>query len=80
MAPVIHQINVRSWSTLVLSILKAGLLRTGRPTKDRRHDPATRNKFNIQKDNNDIVNHAVDEILLQENNKVSAESEIYENI
>ena len=51
-----------------------------RPTKDRRHDPMTRKEFNIQQDNNDIVNHAEDKILLQENNKVSAEEEAHENI
>ena len=40
----------------------------------------TRKEFNIQQDNNDIVNHAEDKILLQENNKVSAEEEAHENI
>ena len=51
-----------------------------RPTKDRGHDTATRKKFNIQKDNNAIVNHAADEIIPQENNKVSAEAEAHKNI
>ena len=34
----------------------------------------TRSKFNRQKENNCIVNYAVDEMLLQENNKVSTEN------
>ena len=42
------------------------------PTKDHGHNPANINKFNSQKENNDIFNSAVDEILLQENQKVSA--------
>ena len=70
----INHINARSWGNLVLSILKH------RPTKYRGNDPATRKKFNRQKQNNDIVNHTVDEIFLQENNKVSDESETHENI
>ena len=45
------------------------------PTKDRGHNPVPGNKFNRQKDNNAIVNSAVDEILLNENKKVSAEKE-----
>ena len=31
-----------------------------RPTKDRGNDPTIINKFNRQKENNDIVNHEVD--------------------
>ena len=50
------------------------------PTKDHGRDPSTRNKFNINQENNAIFNHAVDEIILQENNKVSAEAEAHENI
>ena len=42
-----------------------------RPTKDRENDTKTEKKFNRQQDNNDIINHAMDEIILQENNKVS---------
>ena len=34
--------------------------------------------FNRQKENNAIVNNVVDEIILQENNKVSAEAEAHE--
>ena len=37
------------------------------------HDLTNRKKFNRQQDNNDIVNSAVDEIILQENQKVSAD-------
>ena len=51
-----------------------------RHTKDRRNNQATRNKFNRQKDENAIVNHAVDEILLRENNKVGTETEAHEYI
>ena len=50
------------------------------PTKDRWHDTAKMNKFNRQKKKYDVVNHAVYEIILQENNKVSDESESHENI
>ena len=50
------------------------------PTKDHGHNPATRRIFTTQQENYDIVNHAMDEILLQENNKVSAEDESHENI
>ena len=45
------------------------------PTKYRGNVPATITQFNRQQENNLIVNHAVDEILLQENDKVSAEAE-----
>ena len=51
-----------------------------RPTKDRRHDLKTRDKFNRQEENNFIVNNAADEIILQENNKVSAEAKSHQNI
>ena len=49
-------------------------------TKDRGHDPATKNKPNRHQDKNDIVNHAMYEIILQKNNKVGSESEAHENI
>ena len=51
-----------------------------RPTKDLGHDHASKNKFNIQQENNTIVNNTVDEIILQENNKLSAEAESHKNI
>ena len=51
-----------------------------RHNKDPIHDPATRNKFNIKQENNAIFNHQVDEIILHEVNKVSAESEARENL
>ena len=50
------------------------------PTKDRGNDTVPRNKFNIQQENNDIVNSAVDEILLNENQKLSAAKEAPEKI
>ena len=37
------------------------------PAKNRGDDPKTRNKFNRRKENNNIVNSAFDEILLQKN-------------
>ena len=48
-----------------------------RPTKDRGQD---QRKFNSQQDNNSIVNSLFDEILLQENQKVSTENWTKENI
>ena len=49
-------------------------------TKYHGHNPLTRNKCNRQQDNNYIVNIAVDEILLHENQKVSAEREAPETV
>ena len=51
-----------------------------RPTYGHGHDPATINKLNRQKEKKYIVNHAVDEIILQKNNKVIAEAGSHENI
>ena len=51
-----------------------------RPTKYHRKDPATGNKFNRHQQNNFIVNSEVDEILLQENQKLSAYKGAHENI
>ena len=45
------------------------------PTKYCGHNPAPRNKFNIQKQINSIANSAVNEIFTQENQNVSAEKE-----
>ena len=58
-----------------------------RPTKELRNDPVPRKEFNRNQENNFIVNIEVDEILLYENQKVSAvkeaierfESNFYEN-
>ena len=47
------------------------------PTKDCGHDPVTRKKCNIQQENNYAVNNEVYEIILQDNNKVSAEAEAH---
>ena len=44
------------------------------------NDPANRKKFYREPNNMAIVNIAVDEILLQENQKVSATKEAHENI
>ena len=50
------------------------------PTKDHGHDLVPRNKFNKHQENNTIRISAVDEILLNENQKVSAAKESAENI
>ena len=51
-----------------------------RPTKYCRHDTVNRNKFNRQKYNNSIVNSTVDEIILNENEKIIVEKGAHENI
>ena len=51
-----------------------------RLTKYRGHDPVPRKKCNIQQENNSIVNIAVDEILLHENEKLSDVKEAPENV
>ena len=48
--------------------------------KNRGHKPANKNKYTRQQYNNAIVNSAVDYIILQENNKVSAGIEVQEII
>ena len=50
------------------------------PTKDRGHDTVPGNKFNRQKEHNSIFNSKADEILLHENQKVSAQKEAPEHI
>ena len=49
-------------------------------TKNHRQEPATKNKFGMHQDNNAIVKHAVHEIILQENIKLSVKYETHENI
>ena len=44
-----------------------------RPTKDRGQEPVDENKFNRNQENNAIVQNSVDDILLQENMKLSVE-------
>ena len=51
-----------------------------RHTKYRDNNPANIETFNRQQENNAIVKQWVDEILLEEDNKVSAEEEAQENI
>ena len=43
-----------------------------RPTKDRVKVPTKMKKFNINQENNYMFQHAVGEIILQKNNKLSA--------
>ena len=51
-----------------------------RLTKDCDNEPATKKKINRQQNNNDIVNLAVDKIILRENKKLSAGDETHGNI
>ena len=51
-----------------------------RHTNNRGHNPSNRNKYTRQQYNNTIVNSSVDEITLQENDKVSAGTEAQEII
>ena len=51
-----------------------------RPTKDHRHDPAFKKTVNRHQQNNYIVQHSVDEIILQDNEKLNAEYESHGNI
>ena len=50
------------------------------PTQDQGQDPATKKKFNRKKENNDIFQNSVDDIILQDNMKLSVEEEEHENI
>ena len=47
----------------------------GKPTKGHGNHPIPRGKFYIQQKNNAIINNVVDEILLNESQKVSAAKE-----
>ena len=51
-----------------------------RPTKDRENDTTNKKKFNSQQGNNGIVNSSVEEILLHESQKLSADKVSHENI
>ena len=51
-----------------------------RPTKDPKQNPATNNFFGIQKEKNAIVQHAVDEIILQENKQLGVKVETHNKI
>ena len=50
------------------------------PTKYRGNEPASNEKFNRQQDNNSIVQHAVDDIILHKKNKLSAEDDSHRSI
>ena len=52
----------------------------GRPTKDHRQEPATKKKIGIQQEKNAIIQHAVDDIISQENKKLSVKDETHVNI
>ena len=51
-----------------------------RPTKDHGQEPATKNNFNRKQENNGIVQHTFDDIILQDNKKLSMEEEAHEKI
>ena len=51
-----------------------------RTTTELMQEPALKNKFGKQKGNNTITQHAVDDIILQEKEKVGVKDETYENI
>ena len=51
-----------------------------RPTKYHRHKPAPKIIFGRYQQNNAIVEHAVDEIMLQDNKKLSLTDETHDNI
>ena len=65
MAPDIIQKNVRSWETSELRTLIVGLPSTMRSYR-------TQETFNRQQENNATINNTVDEIILNQNKKVSA--------
>ena len=47
---------------------------------DHGQEPAKIKKLNKKQENNAMSQHAVDEIILQENNKLSAQYETHDNI
>ena len=53
---------------------------TYRSTKDHRQDPATKKSFGRQQENNTMIQHVVDEIILQQNEKLSVKYETRESI
>ena len=63
-APGIHHINTKVLGDFGFNYAKS------MPTDDSGHDPTNINKFNQHQYNNTIGNQEVDEILLQENNKL----------
>ena len=70
----IIQMNVSSWETLVLSMLKSVLLNTtGRRLQ-------LKKMFGRHQDNNSIVQHSADEIITAENKTIRVEYETHDNI
>ena len=51
-----------------------------RPTKDFRQEPKTNKQFLIQKQNNDIVQHVVDENILKYKEKIIVKHKTHKNI
>ena len=50
------------------------------PTKYHSQDPASNNKFGRQQENSYIVQHASDEIILQDSKTLSVKDETHDNI
>ena len=66
-----NQINVRSWQ-IFFEVLQR------RTTRDHGHEPTAKKKFSRQQENNAIVQHSVDKIILQDNEELSVEDETHE--
>ena len=69
----IHPKKVRFWETSFPIIPESGLLMTAGLSLHLR-------KIDRQKENNSIVHHTVDDIILKYNKKLSAEDEAHGNI
>ena len=50
------------------------------PTKEHRKDPETTKIFGRKKENNTVIQNSFDEIILQQNKKLSVEGETHQNI
>ena len=74
MSTGIHQMNARSWETLVKFMLKVNLIISTGPILYQEIN------FIRQQENNTILNSAVDEIFLHENQKVSTMRKEPENV
>ena len=50
------------------------------PTEEHRKDPETTKIFGRKKENNTVIQNSFDEIILQQNKKLSVEGETHQNI
>ena len=76
---IIHSLGHSSYECKVLNYF-CYKYRKVSSTKERRQDPAFKKKFEKQKKNNAMVQHAVDEIILKEKEKLIVKYEIHDNI